>query len=110
MAKVFTGKVAIPGDKLEEYSKLMEQAEERRESFRRQLLELNEEVYDYLLAKYTDRTGRKHTTVIDLFIKFIYRQADVESIEEITRGMVNTHFKRWWKRKVWIRLRQTNSG
>jgi len=29
MAKVFTGKIAIPGDKLEEYSKLMEQAEER---------------------------------------------------------------------------------
>jgi len=26
---------------------------------------------------------------------------DVESIEEITRGMVNTHFKQWWKRKVW---------
>ena len=25
----FTGKVAIPGDKLEEYSKFMEQAEER---------------------------------------------------------------------------------
>jgi site-specific recombinase XerD len=25
----------------------------------------------------------------------------VESIEEITRGMVNTHFKKWWKRKVW---------
>jgi site-specific recombinase XerD len=25
----------------------------------------------------------------------------VEKIEDITRGMVNTHFKKWWKRKVW---------
>jgi hypothetical protein len=25
----------------------------------------------------------------------------VESIEKITHGMVNTHFKKWWKRKVW---------
>ncbi len=32
---------------------------------------------------------------------FICGYTDVESIEEITRGMVNTHFKQWWKRKVW---------
>jgi site-specific recombinase XerD len=36
-----------------------------------------------------------------LFIDFICRQTDAECIEEITKGMVNTHFKKWWKRKVW---------
>jgi hypothetical protein len=24
-----------------------------------------------------------------------------EKIEDITRGMVNTHFKQWYKQKVW---------
>lgn len=101
MAKVFTGKITIPGDKLEDYLKLMKEAEKLREPFRRQLTELNEEFYEYLVTKYSERTARKHTTVIDLFIEFICRQTDVERIEEITRGMVNTHFKQWWKRKVW---------
>lgn len=101
MAKVYTGKVAIPGDKIGEYLKLMEEAEKQREPFRRQLVGLNEEFYEHLLAKYSERTARKHSTVIDLFIEFICRQTDVESIEEITQGMVNTHFRQWWKRKVW---------
>ncbi len=43
MAKVYTGKVAIPGDKVEEYFKLVEEAEKKREPFRRQLVQLNEE-------------------------------------------------------------------
>jgi site-specific recombinase XerD len=34
-------------------------------------------------------------------VDFICRQTDVEKIEDITRGMVNTHFKNWWRRKVW---------
>ncbi|MBL7225405.1 MAG: hypothetical protein ISS59_04670, partial [Desulfobacteraceae bacterium] len=101
MAKVYTGKVAIPGDKVEEYLKLVEEAEKKREPFRRQLVQLNEEFYEYLLEKYTERTARNHSGITDLFIEFICRQTDVESIEEITRGMVNTHFKKWWKRKVW---------
>ena len=101
MAKVYTGKVAIPGDKFEEYLKLMEEAQKEREPFRRRLIEINEDFYGYLLEKYSERTALKHSTVIDLFIEFICRQTDVESIEEITRGMVNTHFKKWYKRKVW---------
>ena len=100
MAKVYTGKVAIPGDKVEEYFRLMEEAEKLREPFRRQLAELNAAFYEHLLAKYSERTARKHSTIIDLFIEFICRQTDVEHIEEITQGMVNTHFRQWWKRKV----------
>lgn len=101
MAKVYTGKVVIPGDKFVEYLKLMEEAQKQREPFRRQLVELNEEFYEYLLTRFSEKTASKHSTVIDLFIEFICRQTDVEAIEEITRGMVNTHFRQWWKRKVW---------
>ena len=101
MAKVYTGKVIIPGDKLDEYFKLMEEAEKKREPFRQYMLSLNQEFEEYLSTKFSDRTVQKHTSIVFLFIDFICRQTDVESIEEITRGMVNTHFKRWWKRKVW---------
>jgi len=101
MAKVYTGKVIIPGDKLDEYFKLMAEAEKKREPFRQYMLSLNQEFEEYLSTKFSDRTVQKHTSIVFLFIDFICRQTDVESIEEITRGMVNTHFKRWWKRKVW---------
>jgi site-specific recombinase XerD len=101
MAKVYKGKVAIPGDKIEEYFNLLAEAERQREPLRQRMNALNEEFRNYLLAKYSERTARKHSTVIDLFIEFICKQTDVESIEEITQGMVNTHFHQWWKRKVW---------
>ena len=44
MAKVYTGKVAIPGDKFEGYLKLMEEAQKEREPFRRRLIEINEDL------------------------------------------------------------------
>jgi len=101
MAKVYTGKIAIPADKFVEYLKLMEEAEKVREPFRQQLIKLNEDFHESLLAKYTEKTANKHSSIVSLFIEFIFRQTDVMSFDEITRGMVNTHFKQWWKRKVW---------
>ena len=101
MAKVYTGKVMIPSDKLDEYIKLLEEAEKKREPFRQYMLNLNQEFEDYLYTMLSDRTVQKHSSIVFLFIDFICKQTDVESIEEITRGMVNTHFKKWWKRKVW---------
>jgi len=101
MAKVYEGKVIIPGDKMDEFFKVMQEAEERREPFRQSLLSLNQEFHQFLLTKYSERTARKHTSIVELFVDFICRRTDVERIEEITRGMVNTHFKKWWKRKVW---------
>jgi hypothetical protein len=79
----------------------MKEAEERRAPFQQHLTRLNDEFYENQLSKVSDRTARKHTGIIGLFIDFICGYTDVESIEEITRGMVNTNFKQWWKRKVW---------
>ena len=101
MAKVYTGRVVIPGDKIEEYLKLMEDAENEREPLRQKMTMLNEEFHASLVAKFSERTARKHSFVVELFIDFICRNTDVERVEDITRGMVNTHFKQWWKRKVW---------
>ncbi len=40
MAKVYTGKVMIPGDKIEEYFKIMAEAEKKREPFRQNIKKL----------------------------------------------------------------------
>ena len=101
MAKVFTGRVMIPGDKIEEYFKIMAESEKEREPFRQHLLGLNQEFRESLHSKFSARTARQHSSVVELFADFICRQTDVEKIEDITRGMVNTHFKNWWRRKVW---------
>ncbi len=101
MANVFTGKVAIPGDKIEEYFALMEAAEKAREPFVQYMNNFNKEFASYLdQCGFADKTIAKHTTIIDLFIDFLARYTDVEKIEDITKGMANTHFTKWYKRKV----------
>ena len=101
MAKVYTGKVVIPGDKIDEYLRLLRAAEERKAPFREVLVGLQGEFHDYLRAKYTEHTARKHADVIQMFVEFLCTYTDVQAVEEVTRGVVNTHFKKWWKRKVW---------
>jgi len=101
MAKVYNGRVIIPSDKIEQYLKITAEVEKKREPFRKYLLGLNDDFREYLESKLSARTARQHSSIVGLFADFICRQTDVEKIEDITRGMVNTHFKNWWKRKVW---------
>lgn len=101
MPKVFTGKVVIPGDQLDDYLQALDAAKKAREPVRQYMNALNAEFAAYLAAKYVPKTVRKHTGIIDMFIEFICRHTDVEQIEEITRGMVNSHFRSWYKKKVW---------
>lgn len=49
MPKVFTGKVAIPGDKIDEYIEMMEEAEEERKPFVEKCKATLNEFYDYLV-------------------------------------------------------------
>lgn len=100
MPRVFKGKVIIPGDQLENYLRAMEAAEKAREPFRRYLEGLRDEFASYLSTKYSKRTVGKHVGIVDMFIWFLCRYTDVESIEEITRGIANSHFRQWYKRKV----------
>ncbi|MBW4550779.1 MAG: site-specific integrase [Aphanocapsa sp. GSE-SYN-MK-11-07L] len=100
MAQVFTGKVVIPGDRINEYFEALQEAEAARAPFRETLEQLNQEFAKFLAAKYVPKTVRKHTGIVDLFIHFICGYTDVEKIEDITRGMVNSQFRSWYKRKV----------
>lgn len=101
MAKVFKGKVLIPADKLDEYFDAMAEAEAARKPFRDHFENLLQDFDTDLSTKYSNKTVKKHVGIVALFIEFICLQTDVEEIEEITKGMVNTHFRNWYKRKVW---------
>jgi site-specific recombinase XerD len=100
MPRVFTGRVAIPAEQFGEYLKRLAEAEKQREPFRHALEELLEDFRLYLSERYSERTVNKHGWIIEMFIEFLSRQTDVERLEDVTRGIVNTHFRQWYKRKV----------
>ena len=101
MPQIFTGKVVIPGEQLPQYLEAMAETEAAREPFRRHLEGLNEAFGDWLSTKYTRKTVLRHTGVVELFIDFLCDYTDLERLEEVTRGMVNSGFRSWAKRKVW---------
>lgn len=61
---------------------------------------LNAEFEANLSKKFSKRTIRRHTSIVDLFIHFLCRQTDVEKIEDITKAIANKHFHQWYRRKV----------
>ena len=101
MPQIFTGKVVVPGEQLPQYLEAMAETEEAREPFRRHLEGLNKAFGAWLATKYTRKTVLKHTGVVELFIDFLCDYTDLERLEEVTRGMVNSGFRSWVKRKVW---------
>ena len=100
MPRVFKGKIVIPGDKLEEFFKIIKRAENARAPFRKYLESLSDDFCDYLFKKFKPPTVNKHEWIVQMFVDFICNYTDVEKIEEITRGMVNTEFHQWYNRKV----------
>ncbi len=101
MPQVYTGKIVIPGDQIDAYFEALQEAEGLRAPFRSRLNGLNTEFRNYLATKYSKRTVAKHTSIVELFIDFVCDYTDVMAIEEITKGMVNSQFRRWYKSKVW---------
>jgi hypothetical protein len=100
MAEVYTGKVLIPGDQIDAYLTAVQAAEQARAPFRARLEALNAAFGASLEKKYSRKTMRKHAGIVDLFIIFLCEYTDVERLEDVTRGMVNSHFRRWYRSKV----------
>jgi site-specific recombinase XerD len=103
MPKVFTGKVIIPGDKIDEYFEMLEKEEEKRKLFVEKCDAILDEFFDYLVEEkgLSKRTANHHYWIIQMFNEFLAHQTDVWDYSEVTKGMANSHFKRWYKRKVW---------
>jgi hypothetical protein len=100
MPHVFTGKVLIAGDELDAYVAARREAEVARASFQRMLDLLHAVFAASLVTKYFRRTVLKHRGIVELFIHFLCYTTDVARPEEVTRGMVNSHVRRWYGRKV----------
>jgi site-specific recombinase XerD len=100
MARVFRGKIAIPGDQMEAYFQALEEFETDKEPMRKQLEQCARDFERVLTQQYAPKTVRKHTAIIALFIDFVCWDTDVCRIEEITRGIANSYFRQWYLRKV----------
>lgn len=100
MAQVYTGKVEIPGDKIDLYLDAMQEREDEFKPLLQQLRQWRGEFYRDLSHTFSPRTARQHALVIDLFIDFLQWHTDVKSIDEITRGIANSYFRRWYMNKI----------
>ena len=74
--------------------------EKETQPFRDSLNGLNKDFYTFLARQYTKKTANKHTMIVDLFIIFLCDYTDARDIQSITKGMINSQFRFWWKRKV----------
>jgi site-specific recombinase XerD len=100
MARVFRGKIAIPGDQMEAYVEALGQFEQTKAPLRTQLEQCARDFERALAQQYVPKTVRKHMAIIALFIDFVCWDTDVRRIEEITRGIANSAFRQWYLRKV----------
>jgi hypothetical protein len=100
MARVFRGKIAIPGDQMGAYFEALGQFENAKAPMRTQLEQCARDFAQALAQQYAPKTVRKHTAIIALFIDFVCWDTDVRCIEEITRGIANSAFRQWYLRKV----------
>jgi site-specific recombinase XerD len=100
MARVFRGKVAIPGEQMEVYLEALGQFERDKAPLRAQLEQYAGDFARTLAQQYTPKTVRKHMAIIALFLEFLCWQTDVQRLEEITPGMANSAFRHWYQRKV----------
>jgi hypothetical protein len=86
MARVFRGKIAIPGDQMEAYFEALGQFEQEKAPMRAELAQCAQDFARVLAQQYAPKTVRKHTAIIALFIDFVCWDTDVRRIDEITRG------------------------
>jgi site-specific recombinase XerD len=100
MARVFRGKIAIPGDQMEAYFEALGQFENAKAPMRKQLEQCARDLERALAQQYAPKTVRKHMAIIALFIEFVCWDTDVCRIEEMTRGIANSAFRQWYLRKV----------
>jgi hypothetical protein len=95
------GSVAVRPGAVDEYLDSLEKHEIARADFRRSLQKLNGDFSRSLASRYTRRTVQKHRLILACFTDYLCDYTDVRSLEQVTKGMVNSGFRRWYKRKLW---------
>lgn len=107
MTKVHAGNVEF--DSIEDYLAAMEAWEQHRAPFKAQAETLADEFIDYLDEQgLSKRTIRKHGQNIEIFIVYLTQYTDADDLATVRKGVVNTEFFRWYRRKVLNRLDQAS--
>ena len=103
MTKAYAGNVEF--ESIDDYLAAMKAWEQYRAPFKAQAETLADEFIDYLdehgLSK---RTIRKHGQNIEIFIVYLTQYTDADDFATVRKGVVNTEFFRWYRRKVLNRL------
>jgi len=99
MAKVFKGKQVFENP--EAYAAHFRELHKQRGPFRDSMLKFKQEFGEHLSAALSPETVLWYKAIVQVFIDFLYWSTDVTKIEEITKGMSNSHFRAYWKNKVW---------
>jgi site-specific recombinase XerD len=107
MTKVYAGNVAF--DSTEDYVAALEARDRRRAPFKAQAEALSDEFIAYLHEQgLSKRTIRKHGQNIEIFIVYLTQYTDTDDFATVRKGVVNTEFLRWYRRKVLNRLDQAS--
>jgi site-specific recombinase XerD len=107
MTKVYAGDVVFGS--LEDYFAALEAWEQHRAPFKAQAEALVDEFIEYLYDQgLSERTIRKHSQNIGIFVVYLTQYTDADDFAAIRKGMVNTEFFRWYRRKVLNRLDQAS--
>ena len=86
MARVFQGKVAIPGEQMDVYLEALGQFERDKAPLRAQLEQYADDFARTLAQQYAPKTVRKHTAIIALFLEFLSWQTTGLSLHATTRA------------------------
>jgi site-specific recombinase XerD len=107
MTKVHAGNVEF--DSIDDYLAAMKAWEQHRAPFKAQAEALADEFIDYLDEQgLSKRTIRKHGQNVEIFIVYLTQYTDADDFATVRKGVVNTEFFRWYRRKVLNRLDQSS--
>ena len=99
MAKVFKGKQVFENS--EAFAAHFKDLHKERGPFRESMLKLNQEFGEHLAVVLSPESVLWYKAIVQVFADFLYWNTDVTKVEEITKGMANSHFRTYWKNKVW---------
>ncbi len=99
MPKVIVGDVEF--ESVDEYLAALKAWEEHRAPFKDQAEMLTDEFADCLHKQgLSRRTINKHQMNIEMFIVYLTQYTDADDFATVRKGMVNTEFFQWYRRKV----------
>jgi site-specific recombinase XerD len=99
MPKVIAGDLEF--ESIDEYIGALRAWEEHRAPFKAQAEMLADEFIDSLDKQgLTERTISKHQMNIEIFIVYLTQYTDADDFATVRKGMVNTEFFQWYRRKV----------